>query len=800
MTGEPKRPYARQLALGAGAAAAIALLQVILARLLAGIPAGTRAQAVGAAASTLAMLLGGLLLGVVTRRSAGIRGAIGDRSARALAELGPSRLTPHVASVVVALCLAGFGLLILYLPDAEVLLFGRAPESSSVERAIAAVDAIGVGALLLVDLGAALGTHAGPGWVRSALSGLGLLIALQIGGAQLATRLSWDRDVVEGAIIATTIVSFLLTGALVSVLSRRLGFVELMWVAIGYGYTLYFGVGVFAVALLEKATIPEQQILVALSLVPSALAMCLLTVGSSIGFLLFGGGRFDPSFGYELMMALRYLKLRLSRPVMVIGVLSPLLGLWLSGSPLVALMLALPLAALVWVVRHAKSGAPGAAPRSHGFVGVTLVISVAGVCLGVMALIVVLSVMSGFEDDLKTKILGAHAHLAVNKKGDDFVEYEEMEQRLQKVDGVQAVAAFVLGEGMISSESGLSGTLVKGIEPTNQSAIADLAKNIEKGKLEYLLKPEEIPGARRSLRLPSETSTAALEFPPPRFDDFAAPIIAGDLDGGVTRVLPGIIIGRELAHTLRVYVGDSVNLVSPVSEEIGPTGPQPKLRRFRVAAIFYSGMYEFDSKFSYLEMKQAQRFFGLRGKATGVELRVKDLDETPRIVEEVKRRVGGFPFAVKDWREMNKELFSALLLEKLAMFIILIFIVLVASFLIVSTLVMIVLEKGREIAILKSMGASDASIMKVFVTQGLIVGFGGASLGLFGGVGVCLFIRRFGIPLDPDVFYITRLPVVMSWAEIAVIVISAIVITYLASIYPAMAAAQLSPVEGLRDE
>jgi lipoprotein-releasing system permease protein len=267
-----------------------------------------------------------------------------------------------------------------------------------------------------------------------------------------------------------------------------------------------------------------------------------------------------------------------------------------------------------------------------------------------------------------------------------------------------------------------------------------------------------------------------------------------------SKKLPGVVIGRELARTLRVGVGSIVRIVSPTSEEIGPTGPQPKLRRFRVAAVFFSGMYEYDSKFAYVLMKRAQKFLGMRKKASGVELRVLDVSDTAMITEEIKRRVGGHPYTVKDWREMNKELFSALLLEKLAMFIVLIFIVLVASFNIVSTLVMIVLERGREIAILKSMGASRSSIMKIFVVQGLIVGVGGAVLGLIAGVSICWLIENFGLPLDKDIFYIDRLPVVMNWVEITIIAVSAIMVTYLATIYPAMAAAQLRPVEGLRGE
>jgi lipoprotein-releasing system permease protein len=343
---------------------------------------------------------------------------------------------------------------------------------------------------------------------------------------------------------------------------------------------------------------------------------------------------------------------------------------------------------------------------------------------------------------------------------------------------------------------------VKGVDPADRQATAELRKNVVKGELDHLLDPSQIPGQSSSL----------FEFPPPTQGtggkpsgdagspfELAVPVMR-DKPAKPERVLPGIIIGRELARTLRAYVGDTVKLVSPMSEEIGPLGPTPKLRRFRVAGIFYSGMYEYDAKFTYINMKEGQRFFGERHRADGIEIKVTDVDETSRIVEELRRVLGGFPYTIKDWRFMNKELFSALLLEKLAMFIALAMIVMVASFLIVATLVMIVLQRGKEIAIMKSLGASDASIMKIFVVQGLIVGVGGAILGVVVGVMICLLLERYGVRLDEKVFYIEKLPVVMEWGEVSAIATAAVIISYLATIYPAMTAAQLRPVQGLRDD
>jgi lipoprotein-releasing system permease protein len=776
----PRAGPARQLALGA-ATAALALALVAALVVLLGFES-SRATAVGVSASTLAMVVAGLVLGRGGR----------DRELR----------TPWLGVVFAS------GLLALAAVAAQAGGLGAHSASPELAHGALMTCALVVPALALIGLGAALGARTEARWAMGALAGFGTLVGVQLLGTTVAPLVSWDETVVAVIIGVTTLVSFFAAGAVISRVVRRLGFVEIWLTALAYGYAVFLLVGRFGQPLLERANIPEQQIMVSLSIVPTAISVALLSVGGSIGFLLWGGGKTDTGFGVELMLGLRYLKLQPRWWMFAVAIAIQVAAALQSDGLAVGLVMFVPFALLSAVLWRGSRGALAVpdSERRNSMVSATLVLSIAGVCVGVMALIVVLSVMGGFEEDIKTKILGAHAHVAITKKGDDFSEYAETAHKLGQVDGVESAVAFVLAEGMISSDVGLSGTLVKGIDPLDQGAVRDLLKNTESGHVEDLLHPERISGARTTrVRLTPDggantgTSTTAASAAGAGGRDFAGPIISGDT-GPTTRVAPGIVIGREMARTLRVRVGDTVNLVSPASEELGPTGPAPKLRRFRVAAIFYSGMYEFDSKFSYVDIKQAQRFFGLSGRATGIELRVKDLSATSEVVEEVKRRVGGHPFAVRDWREMNKELFSALLLEKIAMFIVLTFIILVASFLIVSTLVMIVLEKTREIAILKSMGASDASLMKVFVVQGLIVGFGGATLGLVLGVAICQLLKTFGLALDPDIFYITRLPVVMNWGEIAAVVGSALVITYLASIYPAMAAAAMRPVEGLRDD
>ncbi len=232
----------------------------------------------------------------------------------------------------------------------------------------------------------------------------------------------------------------------------------------------------------------------------------------------------------------------------------------------------------------------------------------------------------------------------------------------------------------------------------------------------------------------------------------------------------------------------------------GPAGPQPKSRPFRVAAVVYTGMYEYDSKFAYLALPEAQRFFGTGDSVTGLELRVQNVDAARATMRRVLTALEGYPYRVKDWGELNRNLFSALMMEKVVMAIILGFIVLVASFIIVATLIMQVLDKRREIAVLKSMGAGEPSVMKIFVAEGLVIGAIGTAFGLLLGFGTCLLIDKVGIPLDPEVYYISNLPVKMNPAEFGLVALLALALSYLATIYPASKASRLEPVEGLRSE
>ncbi len=417
----------------------------------------------------------------------------------------------------------------------------------------------------------------------------------------------------------------------------------------------------------------------------------------------------------------------------------------------------------VIAIRHLRS------KKRSAFLSIITIIAVMGIIIGVATMCVVLSVMSGFESDLKSRILGANAHLIIIKYGQNFSEYKDLISALCKIDGVRGAAPFVLSEGMISSDTNLSGVIIKGILPDEAVKVMDIGKNIEAGNLNNLTTPEKV-------LLKSQTS------------------ITSGKDN-----LPGIIIGRELNKILHLGVGDVVTLFSPLGE-LSPFGPMPKSRKFKIVGIFYSGMYEFDQKFVYVHLSEAQKFFGLMENVTGIEITVNDINKTLEMGEKISQKIGGYPYKVRNWMEMNRNLFSAIKLEKIVMFIILAFIVLVASFNIISTLIMVVIERSKEIAILKTIGAKNSSVIRVFITEGLIIGIFGTIFGEIAGYLLCKGLSAYQFQLDPEVYYITTLPVLINPLEFALVAIAAVVISFVATIYPAYQAARLKPTEGLRYE
>ena len=445
-------------------------------------------------------------------------------------------------------------------------------------------------------------------------------------------------------------------------------------------------------------------------------------------------------------------------------------------------------------------------------------ISILGLFVGSSFLVAVLSVMSGFEQDLKSKILGANAHVLVTATDQSFTNYEEAAKGLAGVKGVESITPYIGNEVMVSSQSNLAGVILKGIDPETVSVVTDIGRNMEQGKLENLSHPENVqaampdeePPPRKGGSLLKELTDKPADKAPDKPQDKAQDKAQADLKkplAPIHKIVPGILVGRELAKNLRVFLGDDVNVISPMGD-IGPTGPMPRSRPFRVVGIFYSGMYEYDTKHIYMSIPAAQKFLGMPDEVTGLELRVKNPDDTGPVVTAVESALkavaappggdGPIHFTVQDWQELNRSLFSALKIEKIGMFIALCFIILVAGFAIVANGIMLVRAKARDISMLKSMGATDGSILKTFLIMGLYTGGLGIGTGVCTGIAYCMVLRYRGVMLDTDVYYITKLPVQMNPYEILLVLGASMTIALLATLYPALEAARLRPVQGLR--
>ena len=386
-------------------------------------------------------------------------------------------------------------------------------------------------------------------------------------------------------------------------------------------------------------------------------------------------------------------------------------------------------------------------------------ISIGGVAVGVMALLVVLGVMSGFQDDLQRKILGVNTHLVVLNFQSEMSDYERVIKEALQVEGVVAASPFALGQVMVAAGGRAQGVYMRGVEPELEMDTTEIESHMKAGSLLELLNPQDVEGTER----------------------------------------PGIVLGGELADRLGVYVGDLVKIISPFGG-MGPMGNLPKVKRFEVVGIFEVGMFEYDSNLVLTSLPPAQDFLELGSSVTGVEVKVEDIYSAGAIGERIKSRLG-HPYYAKDWMQMNRNLFAALKLEKLAMFVILTLIVLVAAFNIVSTQLMNVIEKEREIAILKAMGATNGSVMGIFMLQGFLIGLMGTIIGISGGYGIGVLLNKYEIiKLPADVYYLSHLTAKMTLTDFMAVSVAAILISFLATVYPAWQASKLNPVEPLRYE
>ena len=396
------------------------------------------------------------------------------------------------------------------------------------------------------------------------------------------------------------------------------------------------------------------------------------------------------------------------------------------------------------------------ARRKQAFISLITILSTAGVAVGVMALIVVIAVMAGAQSEFRSRILGVQSHAVLMRYGGQFAEYPDVIQKIHQFENIVAARPFILTQVMLRSPTGLSGAVLKGVDKPTE---------LEMG----------IDGIGEALRI----------------------LYAPEATTSTTSAIAPVVLGKELSRKLGVVRGDTLYVIS-FRGVVSPMGHVPSMKRFRVAGFFESGMYQFDEAYAFVRLEDAQRILKLGNTVSGIEIRVDDIYRADQIAQRIRTRLG-FPYRVQDWMQMNANLFYALKLEKVAMFVILTLIVLVAAFNIASTLIMMVMEKTKDIAILKAMGATNAHIMRIFVIKGMVIGLAGTLIGVGLGTLLCAILERYPIiKLPGDVYYFTKLPVQLQTMDVFSIALAAIGICFLATLYPARQAARLNPVDAIR--
>ncbi len=394
------------------------------------------------------------------------------------------------------------------------------------------------------------------------------------------------------------------------------------------------------------------------------------------------------------------------------------------------------------------------ARRKQAFISLISLISTVGVAVGVMALVIALALMTGLQGELRDRILGSTAHVYVWKSG-GLEDYKAEVSKLAALDGVTGAGPAILGKALISTERADAFISLKGVDPALEASVTDIQRAMQQGRI-------------------------------------------ADLEPASEDALPGILLGRNLAEQLGVTTGDTVTVLTPQGT-LSPMGMIPRTRRVRVAGVYSLGLYEFDAAYGFVSLEFAQRLLG-KAAPDLIELRVANIDEAPQISDRVVSELGS-DYVSQDWADMNQALFSALWLEKMAISITIGLIVMVAALNIVASLVLLVMEKSRDIAILKTMGTSSRRVMTIFMLQGLVIGLIGTTVGAVCGLALCWVFDRYRlIQIPMDVYQVSYVPFVVEPFDFVVVIVSAIAICFLATIYPSRQASRLDPVQALRFE
>ena len=403
------------------------------------------------------------------------------------------------------------------------------------------------------------------------------------------------------------------------------------------------------------------------------------------------------------------------------------------------------------------------ARRRETFISLLSMISILGVMIAVLTLNVVIGVMTGFEEVLRDRLLGINSHVVLVKSGDRLVQYNELTEQVKEEEGVLSATPMVYGQVILTTGNRISGVVVRGVDPDSANGVVAIERFMETGSLKDLKQHRVVQVKGRSMKL------------------------------------PGIILGTRLAAGLGVLLGEPIQLVSPLGKP-SAVGMVPKIRRFVVVGLFKSGMHEYDSSLVFMNIADAQQFFELGKSVTSIEIRVKDVNEAQAVAQSLQRRFG-LPYLAEDWSRLWPNLFAALRLERWVYILVLLLMVMIAAFNIISTLIMVVMEKRRDIAVLRSMGASRGSIWRIFLLKGCVIGVAGTLLGSVLGYVICLFIQEYQfIELPKDVFLVSTVPVKISGLYFVLVSLVSLIICLLASIYPARQAAKLDPVEIIRYE